>query len=139
MLSDGEHLIADSGYVLTDKMITPYRNNGHLVDSHRYFNYLLSQCRATVERCNGHLKMRMQRLGKLFCKSMNATNMHLAACAVIHNFILLGGEEMGGIVMENRTPTINVFEAINAGRDAGMQKQENIRRMLAERLAMYDV
>ncbi|KAK3920108.1 Protein ANTAGONIST OF LIKE HETEROCHROMATIN PROTEIN 1, partial [Frankliniella fusca] len=94
MLSEGEHLIGDSGYVCTDKMLTPYRNDGHLTDSHHYYNYLLSQCRATVERCNGLLKMRMQRLERLYCKAINTTCMHLAASAIIHNFILLGGEEM---------------------------------------------
>jgi len=76
-------------------VLVPYRNDGHLDINKRYFNTVLSQCRSTVERLNGLLKARMQRLGgKLFCKSIRTVNMHIAASAVMHNFILLDGHEM---------------------------------------------
>ncbi|KAK3920073.1 Protein ANTAGONIST OF LIKE HETEROCHROMATIN PROTEIN 1 [Frankliniella fusca] len=137
MLSEGEHLVGDSGYVLTDKMTIPYRNDGHLVDSHRNINHLLAQCRASIERCNGLLKMRMQRTGKLFCKSINTTVMHLGACIVLHNFILLEGQEIDGMEI-GEVPHINAYDAINAAREAGIQKRNNIRHILDERMDQYN-
>ncbi|KAK3920621.1 Putative nuclease [Frankliniella fusca] len=134
LLSPDEHLIGDGGYVCTSKIITPYHNDGHLRESHRHFNYKLSQCRATIERTNSLLKSRMARMEKLFCKDIITTNIHIAASAVLHNFILLRGEDLDGITIEGEVPNVNVEAAMEAARDAGFEKRMNIRLQLQEEL-----
>ncbi|KAE8738763.1 hypothetical protein FOCC_FOCC015745 [Frankliniella occidentalis] len=76
MMGLDEHLVGDQGYAVTSKVLVPYRNNGHLTESHRYFNFTFSQCRSTVEQLSGHLKLRMQRLGKLYTKSIRRALSH---------------------------------------------------------------
>ncbi|KAK3913659.1 Protein ANTAGONIST OF LIKE HETEROCHROMATIN PROTEIN 1 [Frankliniella fusca] len=107
MLAPNEHLLGDCGYVCTDKILTQYRDNGHLNASRRFLNNVLSQCRSTIERCNGLLILRMQRLGRLFCKSIDTTILLIGASAVMHNLIILRGEEIDGMVLE-AVPPINV-------------------------------
>ncbi|KAK3918218.1 Protein ALP1-like [Frankliniella fusca] len=132
-----EYLVVDQGYPLTNKVLVPYRNNGHLTNSQRYFNQVLSQCRATVERLNGLLKLRMQRLGKLFTKSIVVAYQHIAASAIIYNFILLEEEEMDGMVFEDQ-PQIDVLRAMDASTQDGHRKRENLRANFEAVLAQYD-
>ncbi|KAK3920911.1 Protein ANTAGONIST OF LIKE HETEROCHROMATIN PROTEIN 1 [Frankliniella fusca] len=49
LLSDGEHIIADGAYTLTDKVLVPYTNDGNLSRRQRTHNYLLSASRSRVE------------------------------------------------------------------------------------------
>ncbi|KAE8746937.1 hypothetical protein FOCC_FOCC006357 [Frankliniella occidentalis] len=138
MMRADEHLVGDQAYALTNKLLVPYRNNGHLNDSQRYFNYTLSQCRATVERLNGLLKLRMQRLGKLYTKEIHTACLHIGASAVIYNFILLGGEEMDGMQFGEDLLPVDVLRAINASKRLGRRKRENIRANIEALFAQYE-
>ncbi|XP_052130914.1 putative nuclease HARBI1 [Frankliniella occidentalis] len=132
LLGPNQHLIGDGGYMCTEKMLVPYRNDGNVDQSHRTYNFKLSQCRATIERTNSLFKSRMARTEKLFCKNIVRTNKHIAASAVLHNFILLRGEEQDGIVLEGELPEINVHDAIVAGQEEGYRRRQQIRLQLAE-------
>ncbi|KAK3911630.1 Putative nuclease [Frankliniella fusca] len=132
LLGPNQHLIGDGGYMCTKKMLVPYRNDGNITPSHTWYNFKLSQCRATIERTNALLKSRMARTQKLFCKNIVRTNKHIAASAVLHNFILLRGEEQDGIVLEGEPPEISVQDAILAGQEEGHRRRQQIRLQLAE-------
>ncbi|KAK3910414.1 Protein ALP1-like, partial [Frankliniella fusca] len=51
-----EHLLGDGGYTLTDFMMIPLRNNGHLNENQRIFNRQLSQTRVRVENAFARAK-----------------------------------------------------------------------------------
>ncbi|KAK3920737.1 Putative nuclease [Frankliniella fusca] len=131
LLGPNQNLIGDGGYTCTSKMLVPYTNNGHMAET-LLFNFKISQCRATIERTNALLKSRMARTQKLFCKNIITTNKHIAASAVLHNFILLQGEEQDGIVIEGEVPEVSVQEAILAGQAEGYRTRQVIRLQLAE-------
>ncbi|KAK3919696.1 Putative nuclease, partial [Frankliniella fusca] len=133
-----EHLIGDGGYMCMSKMMTPYRNDGRLQASHTYFNHKLSQCRATIERTNSLFKSRMARTEKLFCKNIITTNKHIAAAAVLHNFILLNGEDQDGFTLGGEVPEINVEEAMDASQPEGFARRQNIRLQLERELAVAE-
>ncbi|KAE8742254.1 hypothetical protein FOCC_FOCC012225 [Frankliniella occidentalis] len=130
MLDNDQHIVGDKAYVLTDKLMVPYRDDGHLGLSHRNFNFILSQCRCTVERLNALLKNRNIRLKKLFCKSIERTVQHIGAASVLHNFIILNGLEMDGIAFDGPVPEINVIEAMNARRQRGYDRRLFVRELL---------
>ncbi|KAK3932735.1 Protein ANTAGONIST OF LIKE HETEROCHROMATIN PROTEIN 1 [Frankliniella fusca] len=87
----------------------------------------------TQERTNSLFKSRMARTEKLFCKSIIQTNKHIATFAVLHNFILLNGEEQDGISLEaEMMPEVNVHERILAEQEEGYAKRHRIRIQLTE-------
>lgn len=130
MLHPELHILGDSAYVLTDKVITPYRDNGQLTPSHRYFNQVHSQCRSIVERTIGLLKNRFGRLRRLYCKDIRRTVKHIGASCVLSNYVLLEGHEIDGVVMAGEVPAINVSAAMDARRQAGQNKRTFIRLLL---------
>ncbi|KAK3917502.1 Putative nuclease [Frankliniella fusca] len=92
MFSEGEHILGDGAYVLTDKIITPYRNNGNLDERRGRHNLHHSKARATIERAFGHEKEKFQR-PKLF-RAFNHQYVidTIVSSCVLHNFILLEGQ-----------------------------------------------
>ncbi|KAK3917530.1 Protein ANTAGONIST OF LIKE HETEROCHROMATIN PROTEIN 1 [Frankliniella fusca] len=91
MFSEGEHILGDGAHVLTDKIITPYRNNGNLDERRGRHNLHHSKARATIERAFGHEKEKFQR-PKLF-RAFNHQYVidTIVSSCVLHNFILLEG------------------------------------------------
>lgn len=61
LCGDG-HLIGDGGFPLTQWLLTPYRDNGHLNHNQRYYNFCLSSTRQVIERFFSLLKGRFRRL-----------------------------------------------------------------------------
>ncbi|KAK3932077.1 Protein ANTAGONIST OF LIKE HETEROCHROMATIN PROTEIN 1 [Frankliniella fusca] len=93
MLSDNEHILADGAYTLSDKVMIPYVNDGHLTPRMRTHNYVLSSCRAAVERSFALLRGKHRRLKKLPMRNMELTIKHIVASFVLHNLIILEGFE----------------------------------------------
>ncbi|KAJ8300849.1 hypothetical protein KUTeg_022368 [Tegillarca granosa] len=61
-LCNGNHLVADAAYPLRRWLLTPYRDNGHLNQEQKHFNYMHSSNRVVIERLFGLLKGRYRRL-----------------------------------------------------------------------------
>ncbi|KAK3907391.1 Protein ANTAGONIST OF LIKE HETEROCHROMATIN PROTEIN 1 [Frankliniella fusca] len=93
MLSEGEHLLGDGAYTLTDKLMIPYADNGNLEEYMRTHNALLSSCRVKIENSFALLRAKHRRLKKLPMRNPYLVRYHIAACFVLHNFILLEGNE----------------------------------------------
>ncbi|KAJ1520370.1 hypothetical protein ONE63_003505 [Megalurothrips usitatus] len=92
LLSADEHLVGDSAYHLTDFMLTPFENTGHLSPLQINYNKKLSQCRVRVENAFAKAKGKWRRLK--FLHAVNSSNIvdHIMASFVLHNFIILYGE-----------------------------------------------
>lgn len=88
-LCNGNHIIADGGYPLRRWILTPYRDNGHLTQEQKNYNYKLSSNRVVVERAFGLLKGRFRRLRYLDTqKIQTAVEIIMTAC-VLHNVCLM--------------------------------------------------
>lgn len=93
-LTADEHLVGDGAYTLTDFMMIPFPNNGHLNAEQRNFNRRLSQSRVRVENAFGRAKGKWRRLKFLHARNQAIVVDHITASFVLHNFIILGGEDM---------------------------------------------
>lgn len=50
------HIIADSVYILQKHIMVLYRDNGHLTNEEKHYNYILSSTKMIVEKAIGLLK-----------------------------------------------------------------------------------
>ncbi|KAE8751624.1 hypothetical protein FOCC_FOCC001472 [Frankliniella occidentalis] len=89
-----EHLVGDGGYVLTDYMMIPFVNNGHLTAEQLNFNKKLSQSRVRVENAFAKAKGKWRRLKFLHARRPDIVVDHITASFVLHNFIILNGDAM---------------------------------------------
>lgn len=81
------HLIGDSAFRLSDKVMKPFPFNTSQSRAQKAFNYKLSKCRRVVENAFGHLKARFRRIGKGIDNHMKNTNVIIMAACVLHNFL----------------------------------------------------
>lgn len=84
------HLIGDAAYDIHPHLMIPYRNNGHLTNRQKNFNYCLSSTRMAIERAIGHLKIRFRIL--LDCLPLTDVKKipeFILACCVLHNVCIL--------------------------------------------------
>ena len=89
LIDNDNHILGDSAYTLSSRLLTPYRDNGHLTEAQRKFNKVHASARAYIERAFGRLKGKFRRLKYLeLHKTENISQVVSAAC-VLHNFILL--------------------------------------------------
>lgn len=83
------HLIGDGGYPLLRWLVTPFRNNGHLLANQIRFNKVLSSCRQMVERSISLLKGRWRKLSHLNHSSVKLMTKIIMGACVLHNFALV--------------------------------------------------
>ncbi|XP_011164982.1 putative nuclease HARBI1 [Solenopsis invicta] len=84
------HLIGDSAYPLMVNLMTPYRENGHLIGPQIQYNTKLSRIRSIIERAFGLLKTKFRRLKYLDIADFDLGNKMIAAACTLHNFIIDG-------------------------------------------------
>ncbi|CAI6363007.1 unnamed protein product [Macrosiphum euphorbiae] len=56
------HILGDGAYPLTEKIMVPYKDNGHLTQNQKNFNKILSSSRVVVEQAFGKLIGRFRKL-----------------------------------------------------------------------------
>ncbi|XP_051132661.1 uncharacterized protein LOC127252513 [Andrographis paniculata] len=102
----GKYYIRDSGYMNAPQCLTPYRtyryhlsyfqgNNPRPRGKEEYFNYCHAQCRNVIERAFGCIKHRFAILhGPMPNYKFDRQVNFVMVCAVVHNFMLLHGEDV---------------------------------------------
>jgi len=88
-----EHIIGDGGYTLMDTLMVPFRNTGNLTQQQRRYNTSVCRPRARIEHCHGKSFSQWRRLKYLHCVNMDLAVDHIMSCFVLHNFMILNGEE----------------------------------------------
>ncbi|XP_071632125.1 uncharacterized protein [Temnothorax longispinosus] len=132
------HLIGDLAYKLHENLLIPYRDNGHLTERQRNYNFVHSSARMAIERAFGLLKGRFRSLlTTLALDRVDLIPLHILACCVLHNICL----------MKNDILDIEVNEDVHAI-DCVRDNNENIqnaragiikRDLIAERLRIRHV
>lgn len=93
-LCNANHILADGAYPLHKWLLTPYRDNGHLTQEQKKFNYLLSANRVVIERAFGLLKGRFRRLSFIDTHSIqDAVKIIMTSC-VFHNICQMQHEDI---------------------------------------------
>ncbi|XP_033759034.1 protein ANTAGONIST OF LIKE HETEROCHROMATIN PROTEIN 1-like [Pecten maximus] len=86
IVNDG-HILGDSAYPLQNYLLTPYRDNGHLNNYQKRYNFLQSSCRSVIERTFALLKGKFRRLKYLDMHKIEKVPDVIMAACVLHNFI----------------------------------------------------
>lgn len=125
---DDSHILGDAAYELHQHLLSPFRDNGHLTERQKKYNYCHSVARVTVERCIGLLKGRMRSL--LHCLPMSRVDLmaeYIVTCCVIHNICTARGDEIVVATIpalsQQNVENVNVHQE---RRNAGLQKRDII-------------
>ncbi|KAK3911581.1 Putative nuclease [Frankliniella fusca] len=138
LVDQDEHILGDSAYILTNKVLTPFRNNGDLTPLQTNYNRRLSSSRSMVERAFGLLKMKWRRLFFLLARNPEIVVRTIAAFVMLHNFILMRGEPPEVVdepiqgLEENFDPYAD-FDHVNVGVEPDHPLQQNARYMGVEK------
>ena len=81
-------IIGDSAYPNLRWLITPHKDNGHLSDEQKLYNYKLSATRIVVEHAFGLLKCRFRRLRKLDNTDLQLCSQIVMVCCILHNICI---------------------------------------------------
>lgn len=96
------HLIGDLAYKLHENLLTPYRDDGHLTDRQRNYNFCHSSARIVIERAFALLKGRFRSLlTKLAVDRVDLIPRHILACCVLHNICLMRSDDLHIEINEN--------------------------------------
>lgn len=94
-------LLGDSAYPSLNWLITPIKDNGHLNEEQRNFNYRHSSTRMVVENTFGHLKGRFRRLKNFENHSIPFIVNCITAACVLHNICITASDEFDEIYIED--------------------------------------
>ncbi|XP_067129901.1 putative nuclease HARBI1 [Centruroides vittatus] len=89
MIPENYHLLGDSAYPLSKKLLTPYRDNGHLNYIKKYYNKILSSTRIVIEQAFGQLFGRFRRLKHLHMFRRDLIPEVIITGCVLHNLCIL--------------------------------------------------
>ncbi|KAF4136210.1 DDE superfamily endonuclease [Phytophthora infestans] len=89
----GEYLIGDSGYALSERLITPYKMPRAAQSDNARFNTIVSSARVVNENCIGALKNRWASLYGArtqikVAEDFAKVNNHILLCVLLHNVTL---------------------------------------------------
>ncbi|XP_011704880.1 PREDICTED: putative nuclease HARBI1 [Wasmannia auropunctata] len=129
------HIVGDCAYALHERLLVPFKDNGHLSAAQEYYNFCLSSARIVVERCFGLLKGRLRSL--MYCLPMTRVDLmaeFVVACCVIHNICILNRDELMIIPLTSGTDAPMQDRYINQrqaeGGNNGIYKRNMIVNML---------
>ncbi|KAK3913140.1 Protein ANTAGONIST OF LIKE HETEROCHROMATIN PROTEIN 1 [Frankliniella fusca] len=132
-LSDGQHIVGDGAYTLTDKLMKPYSNDGRLTGRQLKHNLLLSACRSAIERSFCLIKGKDRRLKQLEMRNPYLVEDHIVSCFVIHKFIILEGEDAQGLppLQLGNVPEAEYQRLKTEAMNTGSIKREYIANLLS--------
>ncbi|XP_054744524.1 putative nuclease HARBI1 [Anastrepha obliqua] len=84
-------ILGDSAYPISQFLMIPHRDNGHLSREQKTFNARLNSTRVFIEQAFGIFKKKFKILNYIEASSIKATSNVIFACAILHNFIINRG------------------------------------------------
>lgn len=91
------HLLGDSAYPLSNHVLVPFRDNGHLTPEQLKYNLAHSSSRVVIERAFGRLKNKFRRLKYLDMNNIGFITTVVTATCVLHNLILLHDKRVSDV------------------------------------------
>jgi hypothetical protein len=127
--SPGEYLLADGGYTLNSRTLTPYKLP---TGDQTSFNGKLSSARITVEHVMGLLKGRWSSLRGLRIQihkkeDTEKVNKWIVTCLVLHNMVVKFNDNWEDTSLENETETETDEENEGSTEESGTELRERIK------------
>lgn len=123
------HLLADSAYPLSNKILTPYRDNGHLNHVQSNYNRKHARTRVIIERAFGLLTGRFRKLKYVYMYDTELISLVVLACCVLHN-ICIDFEDPLHADIDNVPNVENINNEINNFDLPGDEKRNIIAQLL---------
>lgn len=123
------HLLGDSAYTLSNSMMVPYKDNGHLTNVQRNYNTVHSKTRVVIEQAYAFLKGRFRRLKLLETVRLDLMPAVIMAGCVLHNVCILNGDDINDINLEHELAEERLMnvEWMNENQlNVGQVKRDNI-------------
>lgn len=138
---NNSHLVGDAAYGINPQIMVPFKDNGHLTDKQKNFNFCLSSARVSIERAFGLWKSRWRSI--LDCLPMVTLEKipeYLIGTCVLHNICILRGDMIDlGVEQQQQQQQqqSEQFPEDRFGRTAcGKAKRETIMNNLFMRINM---
>lgn len=135
---DDCHLVGDSAYKLYENLLVPYKDNGHLTERQKNYNFCHASARIAIERSFAFLKRRFRSLlTKLAMDRINLIPKHIIACCILHNVCFMKGDEIE-IELENMDEEIEQNDVEhNVGNEHNVANAATLKRdLIYNRLRM---
>ncbi|XP_067136333.1 putative nuclease HARBI1 [Centruroides vittatus] len=123
------HILGDCAYPLNNKIMTPYRNNGHLTRKQKLFNTILSSTRVLIEQAFAHLFGRFRKLIYIYVRRREFVPDVIVAACVLHNLCIMHNDITPGIYDQLDLLSCHSTEQFDAGinkNDSGAHKRDQI-------------
>lgn len=88
------YLIGDAAYPLSHRMLTPYRDNGHLERWQINYNVKHAKTRVVIERVFGMLLNRFRKLKYIYMYNTEYIPLIILACCILHNICINNEDEL---------------------------------------------
>jgi len=89
------HIIGNAAYPIHQHLLVPFRDNGHLSNRQKNYNYYLSSTRMVIERTITQLKIWFKILSDcLPLTDLKKVPEFIIACCVLHNICILQNDVM---------------------------------------------
>lgn len=125
------HLLGDAAYPLKTWIMTPYKDNGHLTEQQKTYNYLHSSTRMVIEQAFALLKGRFRRLKYVDIDKVDDIPKIVIVACVLHN-ICLCNEDSFLDFMDNQDEEVNGYESILTPNTPAVQKRSEITDYLTQ-------
>ena len=126
---DGDKfIIGDSAYPLSNHMVVPFRDNGHLTVDQRQYNTIVSSQRQAVERVFGHVKGRFRQLQIIESTDVAYICQMITAAFVLHNLCVIADDNIQEYLHMEDDP--NGYPPVYRNMDNGLQRRNNIMQLL---------
>lgn len=92
------HLLGDVAYTIHEHLLSPYRDNGHLTNRQKTFNFCHASARMAIERSFCLLKGRFRSLLKLLdMERIDFIPDFILICCVLHNISIVRNDDFTDI------------------------------------------
>ncbi|KAE8738155.1 hypothetical protein FOCC_FOCC016375 [Frankliniella occidentalis] len=109
VLDADQHLIGDKAYPLM--LMIPFKNQGNLTAEQRLYNRCLCKSRVRIEHAFGKAFGQWRRMKMLHTANLELAVDHIVSCFVLHNFMILNGEQLLDIAVND--PTFHVEDYVD--------------------------
>ena len=130
--SPGEYLLADGGYVLNNRTLTPYKMPA---GDQNQFNYKASSARIIVEHVMGLLKARwssLRGIRVLIHKREDAKKVNdwIVACLILHNMVMTFNDNWEESLNEDQDFEANNDNTEEVGTESGTDLRERMKEII---------
>ncbi|XP_015375534.1 PREDICTED: uncharacterized protein LOC107170042 [Diuraphis noxia] len=93
ILLPNRHILGNGAYPLTEKVMVPYKDNGHLTQNQKNLNKILSSSRVVIEQAFGKLFGRFRKYRHMDVYHKSYCGKIITTACFLHNICMTTGDD----------------------------------------------